>query len=126
MKYRLDSVRRNKTRLKRRFLMTPPVKKQRPPRKKKWSFLPVFVVLSYLLIGVSYFWQQKVSEQKIYQLKEEIAFAHAANLVMKEEPQPQKVVVKEVEKKVYVTRRGKRNKDCVYSRVGASYSTVCK
>lgn len=57
MKYRLDSVRKNRTRLRRKFITTPPKKKKPIQRKRKsnWLFpLLVFVAWLSLVLGIIY------------------------------------------------------------------------
>jgi hypothetical protein len=111
MKYRLDSVRKNKTRLKRKFLASPPKKKAPVSRRKNQTWLlPAIIVVLILLNAVVMFFAHRSAPQEKTIIKETIreTIKEVPQVpVIKEEPirKPKPKVMKKDTSNCYQARR---------------------
>lgn len=121
MKYRLDSVRKNRTRLRRKFIATPPKRRKPVARKRTINWLPllfVFVAWLSLLLGMIYlaFLGNEIQKMRVeYRPWEELydpSIPLIPPLSKEEKPKPRIL--------------GKETKDCYTARRGAHYYTECK
>jgi len=120
MKYRLDSVRKNKTRLKRKFLASPPKKKAPVSRRKNQTWLlPAIIVVLILLNAAIMFFAHNSAPQEKTIIKETIreTIKEVPQMpVIKEEPvirKPKPKVLKKDTKNCYpAVKNGRYYNEC--------------
>ena len=121
MKYRLDSARKNKTRLRRKFITTPAKKKPTRQRKRKTNWLGVILSGWCLvsIVGLAYLYTK---EPKVEYRTTLLMEQPTIPLIPPLSSEP-KIVIKEVKSKPKIIRKDTSN--CYMARRDGQYFMDC-